>query len=164
MPADSTDRSFFSDWGDPREYSLGDMGVGECAGEVVSAIEFDLAAAEREVFEAQLSLEKGNIEESARSAYQAMIRAARALVKLELQDAPSDPDLIVKEFTARFYDTQKFFDPFAGGKFAQYLFAAHAAAGKPADADTARYRIDEAQLFIDAAHSCYNKFGAVAVA
>jgi sulfite reductase (ferredoxin) len=28
-PADPTDRSFFSDWGDPREYTLGDMGVGE---------------------------------------------------------------------------------------------------------------------------------------
>ena len=164
LPADGTDRSFFSDWGDPREYSLGDLGVGECAGEVVSAIEFDLAAAEREVFEAQLDLEKGNFQQSARTAYLAMIRAARALVKLELQDAPSDPDLIVKEFTNRFYDTQKFFDPFAGGKFAQYLFAAHAAASQPADADTARYRIDEAQLFIDAAHSCYNKFGAVAVA
>ena len=38
------------------------------------------------------------------------------------------------------------------------------AASKAADADTARYRIDEAQLFIDAAHSCYNKFGAVTVA
>jgi sulfite reductase (ferredoxin) len=164
LPADSTDRSFFSDWGDPREYSLGDLGVGECAGEVVSAIEFDLAAAEREVFEAQLDLEEGNFQQSARTAYLAMIRAARALVKLELQDAPSDPDLIVKEFTTRFYDTQKFFDPFAGGKFAQYLFAAHAAASKPADADSARYRIDEAQLFIDAAHSCYNKFGAVTVA
>jgi sulfite reductase (ferredoxin) len=157
LPADSADRSFFSDWGDPREYSLGDLGVGECAGEVVSAIEFDLAAAEREVFEAQLDLEKGNFQQSARTAYLAMVRAARALVKLELQDAPSDPDLIVKEFTTRFYDTQKFFDPFAGGKFAQYLFAAHAPASKPADADTARYRIDEAQLFIDAAHSCYNR-------
>ena len=43
-PADPSDRSFFSDWGDPREYSLSDMGVGECAGEVVSAIDFDLAA------------------------------------------------------------------------------------------------------------------------
>src|SRR5438876_777241 len=32
----ANDRSFFSDWGDPREYTLGDMGVGECAGEVVS--------------------------------------------------------------------------------------------------------------------------------
>jgi len=31
----ANDRSFFSDWGDPREYTLGDMGVGECACEVV---------------------------------------------------------------------------------------------------------------------------------
>ncbi len=166
QPADSADRSFFSDWGDPREYSLGDLGVGECAGEVVSAIEFDLAAAERELFEAQLSLEKGNFQQSAKTAYEAMLRAAKALVKLEFQDVPNDPDRIIQEFTTRFYDTQKFFDPFAGGKFAQYLFAAHAAAGKPADADadSARYQIDEAQLFIDAAHSCYNKVGAATVA
>ena len=27
-PADQADRSFFTDWGDPREYSLGDLGVG----------------------------------------------------------------------------------------------------------------------------------------
>jgi sulfite reductase (ferredoxin) len=160
LPADGSDRSFFSDWGDPREYSLGDMGVGECAGEVVSAIEFDLAAAERQVFEAQVDLEKGNVQEAARTAYLAMIAAARALVKLELQDAPQDPECIVQEFTIRFYDTQKFFDSFAGGKFAQYLFAAHAAAGKPADPDSARYRIDEAQLFIDASHACYNRLGA----
>jgi len=164
LPADGTDRSFFSDWGDPREYSLGDLGVGECAGEVVSAIEFDLAAAEREVFEAQLNLEKGNFEQSARTSYLAMVRAARALVKLELQDVSDDPEQVLHEFTTRFYDTQKFFDPFAGGKFAQYYFAAHAAASKPATADSARYQIDEAQLFIDAAHSCYNRFGAVTVA
>ena len=164
QPVDSTDRSFFSDWGDPREYSLGDLGVGECAGEVVSATEFDLAAAERELFEAQLSLEQGNFQQSAKTAYEAMLRAAKALVKLEFQDVPSDPDRIVQEFTTRFYDTQKFFDPFAGGKFAQYLFAAHAAAGKAADADSARYQIDEAQLFIDAAHACYNKVGAATVA
>ena len=139
LPADGSDRSFFSDWGDPREYSLGDLGVGECAGEVVSATEFDLAAAEREVFEAQIGLEKGDYQQAARTAYLAMIRAARALVKLERSEAPVDPDEVVKEFSARFYDTQKFFDPFAGGKFAQYLFAAHAAAGKPADPDSARY-------------------------
>src|SRR5205823_10373766 len=53
------DRSFFSDWGDPREYTLGDMGVGECAGEVVSSVDFGLAAAERELFEAQLAFEAG---------------------------------------------------------------------------------------------------------
>ena len=135
--------------------------MGECAGEVVSAIEFDLAAAEREVFEAQVDLEKGNFQQAARTAYLAMIRAAKALVKLELQDVPDDPDRIVREFSTRFYDTQKFFDPFAGGKFAQYLFAAHAASSKPATPDSARYLIDEAQLFIDASHACYNRLGAV---
>src|ERR1039458_7286145 len=92
LPADGSDRSFFSDWGDPREYSLGDLGVGECAGEVVSAIDFDLAAAEREVFEAQLNLEKANFQQSARTAYLAMIHAAQALVKLEFRDVPDDPD------------------------------------------------------------------------
>jgi sulfite reductase (ferredoxin) len=164
VPSDSADRSFLSDWGDPREYSLDDLGVGECAGEVVSAIDFDLAAAEREVFEAEVDLENGKFQRAARTAYHAMIHAARALVKLEVQDAPNDPDRIVQEFTTRFYDTQKFFDPFAGGKFAQYLFAAHAASSKPASADSARHQIDEAQLFIDASHACYNRLGAVTVA
>ncbi len=164
LPADNDDRRFFSDWGDPREYSLGDLGVGECAGEVVSAIEFDLAASEREVFEAQLDLEKGNFQQAARIAYLAMIHAARALVKVELRDVRDDPDWIIREFTSRFYDTQKFFDSFAGGKFAQYLFTAHASSNQPATPDSARYLIDEAQLFIDASHACYNRLGALTVA
>ena len=163
LPSDDASRSFFSDWGDPREYSLGDMGVGECAGEVVSAVEFDLVAAEREVFGAQVSLDKGNFQQAGRTAYLAMVHAAKALVKLELQDVPDDPDRIIEEFTARFYDTQKFFDSFAGGKFAQYLFAAHASSSQPANSDSARYLIDEAQLFIDASHACYNRLGAVSV-
>jgi hypothetical protein len=35
---------------------------------------------------------------------------------------------------------------------------------KPANPDSARYSIDEAQLFIDASHACYNRLGAVSVA
>ena len=93
-----------------------------------------------------------------------MIHAARALVKLEVQDAPNDPNQIVQEFTARFYDTQKFFDPFAGGKFAHYLFAAHEKSGQVYTSDSSRYLIDEAHLFVEAAHSCYNRLGTPAVA
>jgi len=156
-PADPSDRTIFTDWGDPREYSLGDMGMGECAGEVVSSIDFDLAAAERGVFEAQVSLEAGRIEEAGQFAYQAMLRAAKGLVHLEFEDISDDPVQIVGEFRGRFYDTQKFFDPFAGGKFAQYLFAAHEKAQEPYTADSARYRIDEAHLFVEAAHSCYQR-------
>src|SRR5271170_184421 len=159
LPADPNDRSLFSDWGDPREYTLGDMGVGECAGEVVSAIDFDLAAAEREVFEAQIALESGQVETAGKTAYQSMVHAAKALVKINHQGISDDPDDIVGEFRTRFYDTQKFWDPFAGGKFANYLFDAQQKADQPYTSDSSRYLIDEAQLFIDAAHSCYNKMG-----
>src|SRR5262245_16641415 len=131
VPTDQDNRFFFSDWGDPREYSIDDIGVGESAGEVVSSIEFDLAAAEREVFEAQLLLERGEAQDAGKTAYASMLRAAKALVKTEHWDVRDSPGEIVSEFRKRFYDTERFFDPFAGGKFAQYLFVAHAKAGLP---------------------------------
>jgi sulfite reductase (ferredoxin) len=156
-PSPPTDRSFFRDWGDPREYSLGDLGVGECAGEVVSSVDFGLAAAEREVFEAQLALEEGNVEQAGRKAYESMLQAAKALVKSERADMPDDPHQIIQEFRTRFYDTQKFFDRYAGGKFAHYLFAAHKKADVPYTAESARHLIEEAQLFIEASHSCSSR-------
>src|SRR5690606_19887852 len=52
VPTYEEDPSYYSDWGDPREYTIGDIGVGECAGEVVSFVEMGLSAAEREIFEA----------------------------------------------------------------------------------------------------------------
>ncbi|HWX38270.1 MAG TPA: nitrite/sulfite reductase [Candidatus Sulfotelmatobacter sp.] len=163
-PLDTRDRSFFQDWGDPREYTLSDMGVGECAGEVVSSVEFDLADAERQLFEAQVAMEAGQIEQAGKTAYRSMVQAAKGLVKIESSGIADDPALIVREFRARFYDTQKFFDPFAGGKFAHYLFSAHEKSGEPYTRDSTRYLIDEAQLFIDAAHSCYNRISAPAPA
>ncbi len=153
------DRSYFSDWGDPREYSLEDMGTGECAGEVVSSVEFDLAAAERELFEAQIAFENGYIDQAGKTAYGSMLHAAKALVKIKLPNVAENPDEIVSEFRARYFDTQKFWDPFAGGKFAQYLFDAHQKGNGSYTSDSSRYLIDEAQLFIDAAHACYNRLG-----
>ena len=163
-PADLTDRSFFQDWGDPREYTLADIGVGECAGAVISSVDFDLGVAERQLFEAQVALEDGHVEQAGETAYRSMVQAAKALVKIESPTIADDPAQIVKEFRARFYDTQKFFDPFAGGKFAHYLFTAQEKSGQPYTQDGTRYLIDEAQLFIDAAHSCYNRISAPAPA
>jgi len=153
------DRSYFSDWGDPREYTLGDLGDGECAGEVVSAVDFGLAAAERELFEAQLALEKGEVQRAGQSALRAMLNAARGLVQAENPHVGEDADEIVTQFRKRYYETQVFFDPFAGGKFAHYLFAAHNKRDQPYTEESSRYLIDEAQLFIDAAHSCNSKLG-----
>jgi sulfite reductase (ferredoxin) len=158
-PANPLDRSLFSDWNDPREYTLGDMGTGECAGEVITAVEFDLGAAEREVFEAQLALDSGKADQAGKTAYLSMVHGAKALVKLVNPNISEDADQIIAEFKTRYFDTQKFWDPFAGGKFANYLFDAHHKSNQTYTEDSSRYLIDEAQLFIDAAHSCYNQLG-----
>ncbi|PYV90499.1 MAG: sulfite reductase [Acidobacteria bacterium] len=107
VPDYQQDRSFYSDWGDPREYSIDDIGKGECAGEVVSPVEFGLAAAEREVFEAQVLLENGEIQKAGKTAYLSMIHAAKTLVRTEYLDVPDDSEQILSEFRRRFYDTQQ---------------------------------------------------------
>ena len=61
----------------------------------------------------------------------------------------------MKEFRERFYDTKLFRDKYAGGKFAQYLFRRHKTPPSTTDGDTARQLVEEAQLFIEAAHACW---------
>ncbi|MCC7344301.1 MAG: nitrite/sulfite reductase [Deltaproteobacteria bacterium] len=160
IPDHDSRPEYYSDWGDTREYTIGDIGTGECAGEVVSIAEFELAAAEREYFEAQVLYEKDQVQKSGETAFRSMVTAARALVKTEFLDVPAEADRVIEEFRKRFYDTQKFWDPFAGGKFGQMLFIAHQKAKEPYNAESAHHLLEEAQLFIDAAHSCYNKMAA----
>ncbi|HSH75484.1 MAG TPA: nitrite/sulfite reductase, partial [Longimicrobiales bacterium] len=159
VPAYEADPSFYSDWGDPREYTMDDYGEGECAGEVVPLVEFGLQASEREVFEAQLYFDSGDLEQAKGMAYRAMLTAAKALVKTEYLDITDDPDQIVREFRARFHDTKRFHDRFAGAKFASYLFQAHELGGNGGRPEQARERVEEAQLFIEAAYACYERMG-----
>ena len=84
-----------------------------------------------------------------------MMLAARALVLTQYIDVGDDPDGIVEEFRRRFYDTELFFDKYAKGKFARYLIRRYEWGPVPEDAEAVRQLIDEAQLFIDAAHACY---------
>ena len=164
VPSHDENPSYYVDWSDAREFTIGDMGVGECAGQIVSQIEFDLANAEREVFEAQLALDDHDFVQADQRAYNAMIIAARGLVKNQWQDVPKDAETVVSEFRKRFYDTKLFFDRFAKGKFAHYLFARHEAQACEPDRDHARVLIEESQLFIEAAHACDARMAATPVA
>ncbi len=157
VPSYAEDRSYYADWGNPREYSLGDMGIGECAGEVVSMTQFGLAASERQVFEAQLFLENGESAKAAQTAYAAMLQAAKALIQVQFIDVKEDSEYLVAEFRQRFYDTQLFYDPFAGPTFALYLFHAHDEGLEGLSLEAVRRRIEEARLFIEAAYACYNR-------
>jgi sulfite reductase (ferredoxin) len=154
VPAYAENADFYRDWSDVREFTIGDLGVGECAGEVVSLFGIEVVKAESQAFDAQVSLDEGDFEMAEETAWRAMLSAARALVRTEFIDVSEDPDDIVSQFRARFFDTERFFDRFAGGKFGQYLLDRHAARPARMDRDAAAHRVEQAQLFIEAAHAC----------
>ena len=163
IPSHDVDASYYSDWGDPREFTLTDMGVGECAGEVVSQAQFTLAASERELFEAQIYFDSGEFKKAVTTAYEAMMHAAQGLVKVQNYNAPEDEETILSEFRQRYCDTQLFYDKYAGSKFADYLFKTRdpLQSVSGVERELALQRLQEAQLFIDAAHSCYNKLSSM---
>jgi len=164
-PAYEEDRSYYSDWGDPREYTIGDIGVGECAGEIVPFVEFGLQEAEHQLHEAQDALEAGQAAVAAAGGFNAMVTAAKALVRhLEIQ-VKDDADDVVANFKTHLDDTELFHDPFAKGKFASYLLKMHEErAYENADSEIAHRTLDEAQLFLEAAHACYQRLTQAAAA
>jgi sulfite reductase (ferredoxin) len=165
IPKHDQDASYYVDWSDAREFSIGDIGVGECAGEVVSLTDFGIAEAESLHFDAQVTLDEGlnegrdngHVAKSAELSLQAMISGAQALIKAQNIDIADDPNAILAEFKRRFYDTELFFDPYAKGKFANYLFSAYEQREATKTLDNALELIEEAGLFIEAAHACNNR-------
>jgi sulfite reductase (ferredoxin) len=157
VPPHAENPDFYTDWGDPRAYTIGDMGTGECAGEMVSQAEFGFRDAESSAFEAQLLLEEGKYQEADQKAYEAMITAAKTLVRIQHPDVPADPGTIVNEFRNRFVETKLFWDRFHHGQFANYLFNRHEHPDTRYTEGTAHQVAEEAQLFIDAAHKCHAK-------
>ncbi len=154
VPAHKDDASYYTDWGDPREFTIGDLGMGECAGEVVSLQQFGFTQAESEAFEAQLLLDSGDYKAADEKAYHAMLTAAKTLVQIQWLDVPDDTNVIIEEFRKRFVDTKLFWDTYHGDQFSKYLFLRHEGADTRFTKDTAHKLVEEANLFIDAAHKC----------
>jgi sulfite reductase (ferredoxin) len=158
VPAHKDDASFYTDWGDPREFTIGDMGTGECAGEVISLSQFGFTQAESEAFEAQLLLDAGQFKAADEKAYAAMLTTAKTLVQLQWIDVPDDANVIIEEFRKRFVDTKLFWHTQHADQFSRYLFVRHEGADTRFTSETAHKLIEEANLFIDAAHNAELKW------
>jgi sulfite reductase (ferredoxin) len=158
IPSHDEDSSFYTDWGDAREYTIGDMGVGECAGEVVSPAEFALTASDREVFEAQILLDQGQYEKAVQRAFESMLQGAKGLLLQIRVPVTDNSGSTVADFKKELYDTELFFDPFRGGSIGNYFLGAHDAikSGTQRYTEEAAHQlIEEAQLFLEGCHSCY---------
>jgi sulfite reductase (ferredoxin) len=163
LPSFEEKPELFTDWGDSRVYTIDDIGIGECAGEVVSLFSMEISKAESTHFDALLALDDGDYALADQRAYQAMVLAARALTRTQFLDVGDDYDNIVNEFRTRFYDTELVYDKFAKGKFARYLFTRHDNAPQTITEDNAHQIIDETQLFIESIHSAEQRINGVIV-
>lgn len=122
-------------------------GVGECAGEVVDAVDLLLADADRAAEDAQTALDADAAPAVvADAALEAFELAARALLAL---DGPHDPALepTVDRFRRSFYDAGRIFE----GVGHTYLAAAAESADRTPD--RLRRLVAEAGLFVEEAHS-----------
>ena len=155
VPSYEENSWYYRDWGDTRGFTMDDLGKGECAGEVVSIGIMEIAAAEREVFEASVALDENELQAAWKGSLNAMLRAARTLVKEQFYDVPEEADVVVAEFRTRFYDAELF-----SPKFANYLFSAYQDPASEFEQTQVHRFIEEAQLFIEGAYTCYYKIAA----
>ncbi len=153
IPSHDAEPGLFSDWGDPREYTIADIGVGECAGEIVAPSEFSLTAAEGKAFEAQLKLDQNDLKGAVDLAYESMIFSAEAVVRSRDREYVGNPDSTIGEFKKWFFDTGEFVKHVNNTQFAAFLFKAHENKLPNPNADEAHRRVEEAQLFLEAVHS-----------
>lgn len=150
---------FYRDWGDVRVFTTGDIGVGECAGEVISPSEFAFAESERLIFEAQLALDEQQPELAATRALSAMVHAARAAC-LRLQPSLSQaPEVVGATFDRLLGTTGEFDAASPGARFSRHYVRARQEPTSDMTLARARQRVEEAQLFIDAAHAYETKAG-----
>ncbi len=155
VPAYDADPTCYTDWGSARTFSKKDIGIGECAGEVVSKLDFGLAEAERQTFAAQVALESNDLKVAHDKAQNAMLSAAVGLISERDADTKTDYATIKNKFQTLFVDTQVFNDPFAGDKFAKFFTNPRVFDANKTDKAATREFIEEAILFIEACHA-YN--------
>ncbi len=153
IPSHDAEPSLYSDWGDPREYTIADIGKGECAGEVVNPYEFSVTAAESKAFEAQVMLDGKDMKGAVDLAYESMIFSAEAVVRSRNREYVGNADNTVGEFKKWFFDTGEFVKHVNNTQFAAYLFKAHENKLAHPTQDEAHRRVEEAQLFLEAVHS-----------
>ena len=132
------------------------VAMGECAGEVVSLADFGFTAAETEAFEAQLLLDDGQFQEADNRAYEAMLKAAHTLVQARVAgraDRPEDRRRGVPQALRRHQDLLA-----SPAREPVQQLPLQPARERPGPALHARHGhklVEEANLFIDAAHQAH---------
>ena len=109
LPSYTEDPSYYFDWEAEEEFSLEDLGPGECAGGAIEMIDNRILEAEQELYQARILAEKHQYAMAINKSYRAVVAGAKALLVTEGIDPNTDADTLA-EFD-QFADQQNGFIP-----------------------------------------------------
>ena len=103
LPSYAEDPSYYFDWEAEEEFSLEDLGPGECAGGAIEMIDNRILEAEQELYQARILAEKHQYAMAINKAYRAVVAGAKALLVTEGIDPNTDADTLAEfdQFAAR---------------------------------------------------------------
>ena len=97
LPNFEEDPKYYFDWEADEEFSVEDLGPGECAGGALEMIDNRILEADQELYQAKLLAEKHQHGVAVNKAYRAVVAGAKALLITEGIDPNTDADTL-KEF------------------------------------------------------------------
>ena len=97
LPSFEENANYYFDWEADEEFSVEDLGPGECAGGALEMIDNRILEAEQELYQAKILAEKHQHGFAVNKAYRAIVAGAKALLVTEGIDPNTDSDTL-KEF------------------------------------------------------------------
>ena len=96
LPPHAEDPSYYFDWEADEEFTLEDLGPGECAGGAIEMIDNRILEAEQELYQARILAEKHQFAMAINKAYRAVVAGAKALLVTEGIDPNTDADTLAE--------------------------------------------------------------------
>ncbi|WP_447969560.1 sulfurtransferase TusA family protein [Nitrospira sp. M1] len=96
LPAYAENSEYYFDWEADEEFSVEDLGPGECAGGALEMIDNRMLEAEQELYHARLLAEKHQYGIATNKAYRAVVAGAKAILVTEGMDPNTDADTLAE--------------------------------------------------------------------
>ncbi|MDH5427829.1 MAG: sulfurtransferase TusA family protein [Nitrospirota bacterium] len=96
LPSYQDDKEFYFDWEGDDEFSVEDLGPGECAGGALEMIDNRILEAEQELYQARILVEKHQYAMAINKAYRAVVAGAKAILVTEGIDPNTDADTLLE--------------------------------------------------------------------
>lgn len=96
LPSYQDDQKFYFDWEGDEEFSVEDLGPGECAGGALEMIDNRILEAEQELYQTRILVEKHQYAMAINKAYRAVVAGAKAILVTEGIDPNTDADTLLE--------------------------------------------------------------------